>query len=161
MGTGVAPGLPIRDNIILKSYREPHLRTGPVLRWERALDRARELMKRFDIKARSPTVLARQLSGGNVQKVLLARELSAQPKVVVAASPTRGLDVSATEGIRRALVEAIQDRVAVLLITEDLDELLDLSDRIAVIYEGRIIGVLDSGRVNIERIGLMMAGMKT
>ena len=109
--------------------------------------------------ARGPKTLARELSGGNIQRVLLARELSGRPRVLVAASPTRGLDVAATESVRRLLVQAAESGVGVLLISEDLDEVLDLSDRIAVMYRGRVAGIVDRNEAEVERIGLMMSGV--
>jgi len=100
------------------------------------------------------------LSGGNMQKLILARTLSRNPKVVLASQPTRGLDVGATEYVRSMLLEQRKQGAAVLLISEDLDEILALSDRIAVIYEGEIMGILTSENANIEEIGLMMSGSK-
>ncbi len=157
MGVGVAPGLPISDNLILKSYREDG--HGPVLSAKQAQRNATDLIERFHIVARGPKTLARELSGGNVQRLLLARELSGHPKVLVAASPTRGLDVGATESVRRLLVESAEHGVAVLLISEDLDEIFDLSDRIAVMYTGRVAGVVDRKDADTDRIGLMMSGV--
>jgi len=158
MGTGVAPNLSIADNLILKSYRGESLRLGPLVRRKRASLRAHELMKRFDIRAPGPHTLVRQLSGGNVQRVLLARELSSGPRVLVAASPTRGLDVSATQGVRKMLLDTAQRGVGVLLISEDLDEILHLADRIAVLYGGRVVGIVKPAEVTREQLGLMMAG---
>ena len=100
-------------------------------------------MADYDVRAPGPTTATRSLSGGNVQKVLLARELSSDPAVVVAASPTRGLDVGAIEAVRTLLADAADRGVGVLLLSEDLDEILALADRIAVIYEGRILAVVD------------------
>src|SRR5205807_6364915 len=118
---GVAPGLTIGDNLILKSYRENG--HGPIIHAKETAENASRLIERFDISARGPGTLARELSGGNIQKVLLARELSGHPKVLIAASPTRGLDVSATDSVRRVLVDSAAAGVGVLLISEDLDEL--------------------------------------
>jgi ABC-type uncharacterized transport system ATPase subunit len=157
MGVGVAPGLTIADNLILKSYREDG--HGPIIRARETAANADRLIERFDIMARGPKTLARELSGGNIQKVLLARELSGRPRVLVAASPTRGLDVAATESVRRLLVQAAESGVGVLLISEDLDEVLDLSDRIAVMYRGRVAGIVDRDEAEVERIGLMMSGI--
>jgi simple sugar transport system ATP-binding protein len=103
-------------------------------------------------------VPARQLSGGNLQKVVLAREFEGQPRLLVAAAPTRGLDVGAIEAVHVYLREAAGLGVAVLLISEDLDEILALSDRIAVMYEGAILGEFDTARADVEEIGLLMAG---
>ena len=115
-------------------------------------------MQRFNIGASSPLVPARQLSGGNIQKVLLARELSSRPRLLVASSPTSGLDVGATDTVRGLLLEAAGRGVGILLISEDLDEILALADRIAVLYNGRIRGVVERQNAHVEELGLMMAG---
>src|SRR5438105_3428893 len=120
-----------------------------------------ELIRRFNIAASSPQTPARQLSGGNIQKVLLARELSSHPRVLVACSPTSGLDVGATDTVRGLLLEAARDGVGILLISEDLDEILALADRIAVLYGGRITGIVERQHAEVEQLGLMMAGAAT
>jgi simple sugar transport system ATP-binding protein len=158
MGTGISPNLSIAENLILKSYRGKEMRRGPVLSSRKAIANAKELMARFDVRAPGPRTLIRQLSGGNIQKVLLARELSSGPRVLVAASPTRGLDVGATQYVRRVLVETAKSGVAVLMVSEDLDEILEISDRIAVFYSGRVVGVVTAAEANRQQIGLMMAG---
>lgn len=158
MGTGVSPNLSVAENLILKSYRRSSPHAGPLLLMRQAEAQATALMTRFDIRAPGPRTLVRQLSGGNVQKVVLARELSSDPRLVVAASPTRGLDVGATEYVRSVLLDAARKGVGILLISEDLDEIVELSDRIAVLYEGRVVGVVDSAHSNYEQLGLMMAG---
>lgn len=157
IGIGVAPGLTIADNLMLKSYREDD--HGPILRSKQATKSAVEMIERFDIVARGPKTLARELSGGNIQRLLLARELSGHPKILVAASPTRGLDVAATESVRRLLVRSASSGVGVLLISEDLDEVFDLSDRIAVMYRGTIAGIVDRDRADVDGIGLLMSGV--
>ena len=119
---------------------------------------ADDLIDQFQIKAR-PTDRARTLSGGNLQKLLLARVLANQPDVIIAPQPTRGLDVSATEYVHNQLLEQRMRGAAVLLISEDLDEIMALSDRIAVMYEGEIVGVLPAQDADIERLGLMMSGV--
>ena len=158
MGIGVVPELSIRDNLLLKSYRSGEFRMGPLLRRGRTSERSRELMRRFDVRAPGTETLVRQLSGGNVQRVLLARELSAKPHVIVAASPTRGLDVRSTHEIRAMLIKAAEDGVGVLLISEDLDEILHLADRIAVLSSGRVAGLVDRADATLQRLGLMMTG---
>jgi simple sugar transport system ATP-binding protein len=158
MGTGVAPNLSITDNLILKSYRTTAMSRGPFVRRKKAVAHARELMARFDIRAPGPDTLVRQLSGGNVQRVLLARELSCEPHVLVAASPTRGLDVNATQGVWKTLLDTAASGVGVLLISEDLDEILALADDVAVLYGGRVVGVVKPDVVSRETLGLMMAG---
>src|SRR5207244_7202087 len=130
----------IASNLALKSYREPPASTGPLLRLRRIRERALELISRYRIAAPGPQAPVRLLSGGNLQKVVLAREFSGKPRVLVAASPTRGLDVGAIEAVHAYLRDAAADGVAVLLISEDLDEILALADRIVVMYEGAILG---------------------
>ncbi len=160
LGTGVASGLSVADNLILKAYRRPPISNRGFLRLARIRARAHELIRRFNITAPGPHTPTRLLSGGNVQKVLLARELSSAPTVLVAASPTRGLDVAATESVRSLLLEAAANGVGILLISEDLDEILALADRVAVLYAGRLVGVVRRKEADVEEIGLMMAGAR-
>jgi general nucleoside transport system ATP-binding protein len=110
------------------------------------------------VRGGRPEVPARQLSGGKLQKVVLAREFEGTPRVLVVASPTRGLDVAAIETVHRYLRDAASSGVGVLLISEDLDEILALADRVVVIYEGSIVGERDAGIATVEEIGLLMAG---
>ena len=117
-------------------------------------------MDRFDVRAPSPQTPTRQLSGGNVQKVLLAREMSGAPKVLVIASPTQGLDVGAVATVHGLLLEAAEAGVGILLVSEDLEEVRALADRVAVIYEGSIMAVLDAQDATIERLGLLMGGSR-
>ena len=119
------------------------------------------MVERYDVKTPDTATPVRLLSGGNVQKVLLAREFSASPKVLVAASPTRGLDVGAIENVRIRLVEAADKGVGILLISEDLEELMSMSDRILVMYEGRIVGNVSAAEADRESIGLLMGGVTT
>ena len=158
LGTGVAPNLSIAANVALKGYRERHASRGPLLRLGRMRDRAVELIERYRIAAPGPGASARLLSGGNLQKVVLAREFSGRPRLLIAASPTRGLDVGAIETVHAYLREAAADGVGVLLISEDLDEILTLADRIAVMYEGAIVGEAAREQADVEEIGLLMAG---
>jgi simple sugar transport system ATP-binding protein len=159
MGTGISPNLSIAENLMLKSYRGKTMRSGPVISSRKATANAKEMIERFDVRAPGPSTLIRQLSGGNIQKVLLARELSSHPRLLVAASPTRGLDVGATQYVRRTLAETAEAGVTVLMVSEDLDEVFELSNRIAVFYNGRVVGVLDAAEANRHEIGLMMAGV--
>jgi simple sugar transport system ATP-binding protein len=121
-------------------------------------ERAIQLIRQYSIATPGPAAPARLLSGGNLQKVVLAREFSGQPKLLVAASPTRGLDVGAIETVHAYLRDAAAGGLAVLLISEDLDEILSLADRIAVMYEGAIVGVTSRADASVEEIGLQMAG---
>jgi simple sugar transport system ATP-binding protein len=156
--TGVAAGLSIASNVVLKSYRDGDHAYGPLLRSRAILERARTLIHQFDVHTPGPHVPARQLSGGNLQKVVIGREFMGTPRVLIAAAPTRGLDVGAIETVQAYLREAATLNVAVLLISEDLDEVLALADRIVVMYEGAIAGDVDAGTATVEEIGLLMAG---
>jgi simple sugar transport system ATP-binding protein len=142
----------------LKSYRSSLLSRFGLLRRQAMRDGATELVERYDVKTPSTQTAVRLLSGGNVQKVLLAREFSTGPKILIAASPTRGLDVGAIESVRERLVEAADGGLGVLLISEDLDEIMSLADRIAVMYEGRIVAVIPAESADRETIGLLMGG---
>ena len=154
----LAPGLSIADNVVLKSYRKPPVSRGPLLLLGKIRELAEALMERYDVRASGPDVPARQLSGGNLQKVVLAREFSGDPVVVVAASPTRGLDVAGIEVVHAYLRDAAERGVGVLLISEDLDEIRSLADRIAVMYEGAVVGERDAATATVEELGLLMAG---
>jgi general nucleoside transport system ATP-binding protein len=158
LGTGVAPSLSIASNVVLKAYRDDEVSAGPVLRLGRIRERAQALIERYAVRAPSPATPARQLSGGNLQKVVLGREFHGSPRALVAASPTRGLDVGAIETVHEYLLEAAGSGVAILLISEDLDEILALADRIAVMYEGEVAGEVDVHEATIEELGLLMAG---
>lgn len=155
---GTAPNLTITENTILKSYRQPPIGSGWGIDFSTATENARELKEQYDILAPNVETQARKLSGGNLQKVILAREISAGPQLMIAVQPTRGLDVGAIEGIQRLLLEQREAGTAILLVSEELEELLALSDRIAAIYEGEIMGVVDAEGANIDEIGLMMCG---
>ena len=157
MHTGVAPSLSIASNIALKSYRTEAV--GPFLRLGLIRKRAQEMIERYDVKTPGPETAARSLSGGNLQKVVLAREFSGEPRILVAAAPTRGLDVGAIETVHGYLRQAADDQVAVLLISEDLDEVMMLSNRIVVMYEGAVAGEVDPRTATVEEIGLLMAGV--
>ncbi len=158
MHTGMAGGLPLPANLALKSYRRPPLSKGPLLS-RRAMDRqARILEQRFDIRGVRRGLPTSLLSGGNIQRAILARELSGRPKALVAAAPTRGLDVAAIQAIRQLLLEEREAGTAILMISEDLEEIMDLADEIAVLYEGRIMGRLKPEQAAPEVLGMLMAG---
>jgi len=158
LGTGVAPSLSISENSVLKSYRAGHVSRGPLVLWHLVHRHAHELIDRYSVSTPGPHLRARDLSGGNLQKLVLGREFSGKPRVLIAASPTRGLDVGAIETVHAYLRSAAHDGVAVLLISEDLDEIRALSDRIVVMYEGRLTGEFDPDTATVEEIGLAMAG---
>ncbi len=157
---GTAPNLSITNNLILKAYRKPPISRGLAIDFSAAHQRAQNLKREYDIIAPSVDTSVRYLSGGNLQRVILAREISAEPALMIAMQPTRGLDVGAIEGVHRLLLELRRSGAAILLVSEELDEITSLSDRIAVLYEGEIVGEV-SGEVtdeDRERIGLMMTG---
>ena len=158
LGTGVAPGLSIASNVVLKSYRGPPVSRGPMLRFGRIRDLARGVIDRYDVRTSGPNVPAWQLSGGNLQKLVLAREFSGEPAVLVAAAPTRGLDVAGIETVHSYLRGAASTGVGILLISEDLDEILVLADRVAVMYEGSVVGERSVELATVEELGLLMAG---
>lgn len=153
---GTAPNLSITDNLIMKKYNQRPIGNGWFLNMHTAEKFAGELKEIYDIIAPTLNTPVRLLSGGNLQRVILAREISANPAFMVAVQPTRGLDVGAIEGVQRLLLAQREAGAAILLISEELDELLSLSDRIYVIYEGKIMGEVCDG--NVEKIGLMMTG---
>ncbi len=155
---GLVMSLPILNNTIMKKYRD--FSQGPLLNYNAASAYAGELIKEFDVKTSNMRYPTKTLSGGNLQKLILARELARQPRLLIAAQPTRGLDVGATEYIRSKILEQRSLGRAILLISEDLDEILSLSDRIAVMYEGEIMGIVPAEGADVEEIGLMMAGSK-
>ncbi len=158
IGAGLVVNLSVAENLILKCYRKPPICHGFFLDAEAISAHAEELVRAYDVMTPGIQTRTRLLSGGNLQKLILAREISSRPALMVAVYPTRGLDVGATEAVRRLLLEERDAGGGILLISEDLDELLSMSDRIAVLYEGRVMGVRDSEEAGVEELGLMMAG---
>lgn len=158
MHTGLIANMSVCDNLILKDYRRsPLSRLGFLV--QQAIGRFSDrLINEFEIATPNRDTQVKTLSGGNLQKAILAREITAGGDLMVAVHPTRGLDVGATEWVQRKLLEQRQKGAAILLISEDLDELLAVSDRIAVLYEGRIMGIVPIQKADVEEIGLMMAG---
>ena len=151
----------MEDNLILEIYGlEPYSKHG-FLNRKAIRDHAGQLMEDFDVRAgEGPLAAARSLSGGNQQKAIVGREIDLNPEVLIAVQPTRGLDVGSIEYIHKRLVEQRDKGKAVLLVSLELDEVMDLSDRIAVISHGSIAGILDPKTVTESEIGLMMAGAK-
>lgn len=158
LGTGLVGNLPISANLILKDYRKTPLSHGPFLDRTSIGQFATRLISAFQIATPNAERPVRLLSGGNLQKVILAREITAGKGLLVAVNPTRGLDVGATESVQRTLLEQRAKGAGVLLVSEDLDELLSICDRIAVMYEGRVMGVMPAQDANRNELGLMMAG---
>lgn len=157
---GLIPDFTIEENLILGRQREKQFNQGKLLNFSNIRNFALESIQAFEIATPSPIQKTKNLSGGNLQKVILARELTQSPHCILANQPTRGLDVGATEYVHRRLLDQRMNGAAILLISEDLDELFNLSDEIAVIYKGEFVGLFDPRQVTLERIGLLMAGIK-
>jgi len=158
IGTGLVGSLDLSSNAILRTYRDRPIARGSFL-GSRAIARFTDaLIESYDVKTPGRGTRLRDLSGGNQQKLLIARELSGEPRLIVAVHPTRGVDVGASEAIHGVLRAQRMRGAATLLISEDLDELLSLCDRIAVLYEGRIMGIVPASDADPETLGLMMAG---
>lgn len=157
---GLVLDFPIGENIVLQTYyQQPYSKRG-ILNDQAIYKHANKLIKEFDVRTASEYALARSLSGGNQQKAIIAREVDRNPDLLIAAQPTRGLDVGAIEFIHNRLIEQRDNGKAVLLISFELDEILDVSDRIAVIYEGEIVAIVDPKSTNDQELGLLMAGSK-
>jgi len=156
IGVGLAPSLSVLENLMLKDFKK--YRKGFFLDFDEMEKKARELIEEFSVKTPSLHATAGTLSGGNIQRLILARELSRNPRLIIASQPTRGLDVAGIDYVRRRLIDAAMKGAAVLLISEDLDEVFQLADRIAVMYEGEIRGIMDRERANYEKVGYLMAG---
>jgi general nucleoside transport system ATP-binding protein len=159
MRDGMIKNFSIAENMILREHhKQPFSRFG-VLNLREIASHTDKLVTKFHVKTPSRDTLAKNLSGGNIQKVVLAREISRSPRVIIAAQPTRGLDIGATEYVREQLLEQRRQGVAIMLISEDLDEVLALSDRIAVIYEGQVMEIVQRENATPEKLGLLMAGV--
>jgi general nucleoside transport system ATP-binding protein len=153
----VVSDLTVAENLVLEQLSS--FTTTGQINHQAILESAEKLIKDFQIKA-APTDKVRTLSGGNIQKIILARTLSRNPQVIIAAQPTRGLDIGATEYVHQKLLGQKQKGAAILLTSEDLDEVLRLSDRILIMYAGKIVGEFSSEEANVNTIGLLMAGAK-
>ncbi len=159
MRDGAIREFSVQENLFLRDHSAPQYRRGVFMDFSRMAARTRQLVDEFNVKTPRLDTPLKNLSGGNIQKLILARELSRKPVVLIAAQPTRGVDIGATEYIHKRLLEQRAAGTAILLISEDLDEIRTLSDRIAVMYEGQIIGVVERDQATVEQIGLMMAGV--
>jgi general nucleoside transport system ATP-binding protein len=157
---GLILTFPIYDNLVLNTYYKQPFARGPQVQSIAVRDYARQLVREFDVRTPSTALPVQNLSGGNQQKVIVAREFSRPIKLLIAAQPTRGLDVGSIEYIHRRLIEKRDEGCAVLLVSVELDEIMALSDRISVMYEGRIVGTIDADKVTREQLGLLMAGAK-
>ncbi len=162
MEAGLILDIPVYENLVIEFYDKPPFSRGMLINYAEIKKLAERLVKEYRVKTSSIYAITRTLSGGNLQKLILARVLSRNPEFLIASQPTRGLDVGAMEYIHQKLLEEKNRGAAILLISEDLNEILHLSDRILVMYEGEIMGIIDRSKeeVDIEELGLMMAGAK-
>ena len=160
MKDGMIQDFTVAENMILRDHNKAPFARNGFLALRVISHFADGLIEKFQVKTPSRDTLAKSLSGGNIQKVVLARELAREPRVLVAAQPTRGVDIGATEYVHAQLLAQRKQGIAILLISEDLDEIMALSDRIAVIYEGQIMGVVGGEEATAEQLGLLMAGVK-
>jgi simple sugar transport system ATP-binding protein len=165
LGVGLAGNLPVSDNLIMKVYRQQPISSGPFMAKGSITTFAEKIVEKFDVMTPSIETPARNLSGGNQQKAILGREITSGggsledlTPLLVASYPTRGLDVGAIEAVRTSVLEQREQGTAILLISEDLEELMTISDRIAVLHGGEIMGVVKPAEIDIEDLGLMMAG---
>jgi len=155
---GVIPDLPILKNLIIGMHKEPPIAQRLTINFKNAQNFARKLIREYNIVAPSEFTPVKYLSGGNIQRLVLARELSRKPKLLIAEQPTRGLDIGATEYVRKKILEQRNRGCGILLISEDLDEIVSMSDRIIVMYEGSIVGELSAKEADLETLGLLMSG---
>jgi simple sugar transport system ATP-binding protein len=155
---GLVLSFDLAGNSILGVHRDPPISGGLLLNSAVIEERARRLVSEYDVRPPNIALPARALSGGNQQKLIVAREFDIKPRLILVSQPTRGVDIGATEFIHRKLVELRDAGVAVLLVSAELDEVLSLSDRVIVVYSGQIVGEVDPRTVTEEEIGLMMTG---
>ena len=160
-GRGMLDDISVAENLVLEKFWQEPFTHRHLLNYKAIYAAAERLIKQYDVRTPSATALAGKLSGGNAQKMVVARELSLNPKFLLAAQPTRGLDVSAIEHIHRILIEQRSQDVAILLISTELEEIFALSDRIAVIYEGKIIDIVPGDKKYQNEVGMMMAGIRS
>lgn len=158
--TGLVMDFSVMKNFTLKEFDTPRFSKFGFLKTNVIKETAEKLVNEYKIKTNGIKAKAKDLSGGNQQKIILSREIGCNPKVIIANQPTRGLDIGAMEYVRQRLLDQKEQGVAVLLISADLEEIFQLADRVAVIYEGKIMGIMDKDQIDINAIGLMMAGVQ-
>jgi simple sugar transport system ATP-binding protein len=156
--SGMIGTFTIAENMVLDSYYDDRFSSGPTLRWPDVYREAAQVVTDFDVRTSSIFNLAGHLSGGNQQKLVVARELSRDIKLLVASQPTRGVDVGSIEYIHERIVDARDSGVGVLIVSTELDEIMALSDRILVMYRGRVVAEFESGKATVGDVGLAMAG---
>ncbi|HEY8875277.1 MAG TPA: ATP-binding cassette domain-containing protein, partial [Desulfosporosinus sp.] len=161
LGMGLVPELNAMENLILKNYRQPGFSGRWLLKSQAVKRNAETLIKQYQVNVTSLTQPVKVLSGGNLQKLLLAREISSSPKLMVVIYPARGLDIGATEAVHKLLLKLKTSRTAILLISEDLDEIYRLADRVGVVYNGQLTGDFPVEQADLEEVGLLMTGSRS
>jgi len=156
---GLVLSYPVADNLVLNTYYRPPFARNAVIDYEAVTANAAALVRKFDIRTPGVDTMMGSLSGGNQQKTIVAREFSRPIRLLIAAQPTRGLDVGSMEFIHKQLLECRNNGTAVLLVSAELDEIMSLADRIAVMYKGKIIDMLPAEKATREKLGLLMAGI--
>lgn len=159
LGMGLVPSLDAVENMLLKGYTHPEFSHGWLINRKAAETQTAAMVQQYNVKLAGLSQPVRSMSGGNLQKLLLAREIAEQPKLIIVVYPARGLDVGATEAIHNLLMELRQQGTSILLVSEDLDELMKLSDRVGVMFGGRIVGNFPIEEVDLEEVGLLMMGL--
>ena len=160
MREGAIKDFSVADNYILEDHGREPFSHHTFLDFKAIERKTREAVDAYAVKTPNLNTPLKNLSGGNIQKLIMARELSRTPKVLIAAQPTRGVDIGASEYIHQRLLKQREEGTATLLISEDLDEIRALSDRVAVIYEGQIVGIVDGRTSTPQQLGLLMAGVR-
>ena len=158
---GLVLGYTLEQNLVLQKYKEPRFQNHGFIRFDEVRKYAEKLIKDFDVRSgQGPVTITRSMSGGNQQKAIIARELDRDEPLLVAVQPTRGLDVGAIENVHKSIVAERDKGHAVLLVSLELEEVMGLSDRILIIYEGEIVGEVDPKKTTPEELGLYMSGAK-
>jgi simple sugar transport system ATP-binding protein len=156
---GLVLPFPVAENLVLCTYYKEPFAKGLILQYDKIFENSEKLIRDFDIRTPSSVTSVGSLSGGNQQKVIIARELSRPIKLLVASQPTRGLDVGSIEYIHKRIIQKRDEGCAVLMVSPELDEIIELSDRIAVMFRGKIIAIVSAEKVTKETLGLLMAGI--
>ena len=158
---GLVLDFSLEDNMVLQRYWQPEFQNHGFIRRGEVRTYAERLIDQYDVRSgQGPVTVARSMSGGNQQKAIIAREVDKDPNLLIAVQPTRGLDVGAIEYIHKQIVAERDQGKAVLMVSLELDEVMNLSDRILVMYEGEIVGEFDPRKTTVEELGLYMAGAK-
>ena len=159
LGRGAVPEMTLAENTVLSGWRRQRMRRSGLVDYARARLQAEAIIARFKVAATGPGAEARSLSGGNLQKFIIGREMAQRPGLLIAAAPTWGVDAGAAAAIHQALLDLAEQGAAVLLVSQDLDELFAVCDRIAVLFHGRLSTPRSTRETTVEQVGLLMGGM--